>query len=148
MSTFSNTRPTDFSRDLRVVTCFIEHQNHLLLLQRSTTPFKWAIPGGKVEKDESDFAALQRELFEELGVNIDENCPIRHLHEVSVRNQVADYQLILYKWELNKRPEIVLNPREHIEYRWVPISDFGTQDLIDGQYEAFKIAYIQSYCDL
>ena len=43
----------------------------------------WITPGGGLEEGESFEAALKRELFEELGVNITSNCP-----EVYYRNPV------------------------------------------------------------
>ena len=33
-------------------------------------PLKWEFPGGKVEQGEDDFAALQRELREELAIDV------------------------------------------------------------------------------
>ncbi|WP_162180791.1 NUDIX domain-containing protein [Candidatus Protochlamydia amoebophila] len=74
MSEFFKNRPNDFFSNLRVVTCFIEYKDTILFLQRSKSliaPLKWAIPSGKVEKKENNFAALKREIFEELALKID-----------------------------------------------------------------------------
>lgn len=141
MSVFYKTKPHDFSGNLKVVTCFIEYQNSLLLLRRSNEPLKWAIPGGKVENGESDFEALKRELFEELAIEIDQTDPIKCVHQVFVRGKTTDYQLILYRWLISQQLKITLNPKEHSDYQWTPIQNFIDQDLIDGQSMAFKIAY-------
>lgn len=51
----------------------IDSENRYLLGQRPAgKPYAgyWEVPGGKVEKDETIFQALQRELQEELGIDI------------------------------------------------------------------------------
>lgn len=48
------------------------HEKRVLLAQRSGTtsyPWKWCTPGGKVDKGESQYEALVRELREELGID-------------------------------------------------------------------------------
>ncbi|MBI3934149.1 MAG: (deoxy)nucleoside triphosphate pyrophosphohydrolase [Acidobacteria bacterium] len=54
-----------------MVAALIWRQGSLLICQRKATgsfPGKWEFPGGKVEPEEEPRAALQRELFEELGI--------------------------------------------------------------------------------
>lgn len=56
------------------VTCaIIEHNNKVLVTQRSekmALPLKWEFPGGKIEKGETAEACLNREILEELHINI------------------------------------------------------------------------------
>ncbi|WP_328612320.1 NUDIX domain-containing protein [Amycolatopsis sp. NBC_00345] len=49
-----------------------DDQGRLLLIQRGHEPDKglWSIPGGRVEKDETDSAAVVRELREETGLDV------------------------------------------------------------------------------
>ncbi|MDT0678005.1 (deoxy)nucleoside triphosphate pyrophosphohydrolase [Autumnicola musiva] len=57
------------------VTCaIIEQDEKILCAQRSEKmkhPLKWEFPGGKIEKTESPGSCLQREIKEELGVEIE-----------------------------------------------------------------------------
>lgn len=51
----------------------IERDGHVLAAQRSETmnmPLKWEFPGGKMEPHESAATCLQREIREELGIEI------------------------------------------------------------------------------
>ncbi|UJH90392.1 (deoxy)nucleoside triphosphate pyrophosphohydrolase [Antarcticibacterium sp. 1MA-6-2] len=56
------------------VTCaIIEQDGKILCAQRSTKmkhPLKWEFPGGKLEEAESFETCLQREIWEELGIEI------------------------------------------------------------------------------
>jgi 8-oxo-dGTP diphosphatase len=57
---------------LEVVAGIIEQKGNILICRRKaqqTHPLKWEFPGGKVERDESLPAALERELTEELGIH-------------------------------------------------------------------------------
>lgn len=67
------------SADQRPVTevaagILLDEQGHYLLGQRPAgKPYAgyWEVPGGKIEKGESVFQALKRELQEELGIEIE-----------------------------------------------------------------------------
>ena len=82
----------------------IDSENRYLLGQRPAgKPYAgyWEVPGGKVEKDETIFQALQRELQEELGIDIqssEELTVLEHdyphayvrLHVSIIRNWTGD----------------------------------------------------------
>jgi mutator protein MutT len=58
---------------IRVVAAVIERNGRLLVCQRPIHKRHgglWEFPGGKVEEGESDFAAVERELREELDVTV------------------------------------------------------------------------------
>lgn len=63
---------------LLVVACaLIDCDGRVLIAQRCSTGTMaglWEFPGGKVEKDESPEQALVRELREELGIAVQEEC--------------------------------------------------------------------------
>lgn len=55
----------------------VNEQNEVLISQRNySREYKgfWEFPGGKVEKNESTYEALNREVKEELGIVLQENC--------------------------------------------------------------------------
>lgn len=72
---------------VKVVAAIIENeQNEILCALRSpemTIPNMWEFPGGKVEKGEDIFSALQREIAEELECKIETQSEIfnDHTHE-------------------------------------------------------------------
>ena len=58
---------------IKVVAGLLYQRGKLLVCQRrqdALFPLKWEFPGGKVEHGEDDFAALQRELREELAIEV------------------------------------------------------------------------------
>lgn len=60
-------------KTINVVAAVIKKGNLLFATQRGYGEFidKWEFPGGKVENDESDEAALKREIKEELDASIE-----------------------------------------------------------------------------
>ena len=82
---------------LQVVAALIYEGSRLLACQRKEQgpfPLKWEFPGGKVEKGEESFAALQRELREELAIEIQSGHEVfRHSH--SYPNQL-EVELIFF----------------------------------------------------
>lgn len=69
---------------IKVVAGLIYRDGKLLVCQRradAALPLKWEFPGGKVEKGESDIAALCRELQEELAIETHDPVLVcRHTH--------------------------------------------------------------------
>lgn len=59
---------------IKVVAALIEKDNKILLAKRSTGDSnvlgKWEFPGGKVELDEEEKHAIEREIFEEFELKI------------------------------------------------------------------------------
>jgi 8-oxo-dGTP diphosphatase len=57
-----------------VVAALIEKENKYLIARRSTGDEtvcgKWEFPGGKLEKDEDEYRAIEREIKEEFELNI------------------------------------------------------------------------------
>ena len=61
-------------RTIRVVAAVIEQGGRYLITQRRPTavlPLLWEFPGGRVEDDESDEAAVRREVQHRLGVEVE-----------------------------------------------------------------------------
>ena len=72
----------------------------------------WELPGGKVERGESDAIALARELAEELGATVRVGPLVaEHVHAYPRRT----IHLSAYEVEGSGEPEC----REHAELRWV-----------------------------
>ncbi|AZU64711.1 NUDIX hydrolase [Neobacillus mesonae] len=59
---------------LKYTICFIKKNGELLLINRRKSPNmgKWNGVGGKIEKDESPYQGVMREVLEETGLELDE----------------------------------------------------------------------------
>jgi len=107
-----------------VVGAIIERGGMILLAQRScaTLNRKWEFPGGKVEPGETQQAALQREIFEELGVEILVGDKIgANQFEISGKR----YRLHVY-WATILKGEPVA--REHYSIAWVRPNEMLSYD--------------------
>src|SRR5690606_11662054 len=79
---------------LHVTCAIIEHDNKILICQRSASmklPLKWEFPGGKVETGESKEDCLKREIREELGLEIEVGAELN-----VVEHRYPEFSLRLY----------------------------------------------------
>lgn len=103
-------------RRIRVVAGMIEREGKYLITQRrphATLPLLWEFPGGRVETDETDEAALARELREEMGIGVKVGERIIH-----VEHAYADYDIDFRVY----RCQLVTGEIQHIrvnDHRWV-----------------------------
>jgi 8-oxo-dGTP diphosphatase len=106
---------------LRVVGCIVKHDDDILMLFRTkkeTDPSLWGIPAGKVEPGESDLDAAARELFEETGIRADAASFV-HLGELPIEYPTLTVIFPVFELSLDQKPDIILQPREHIDYKWM-----------------------------
>lgn len=90
----------------------------LLLLKRHSGD--WDIPGGRIQKQESVAEALQREVYEETGLQIEEIKPFAMvLTERRIQLQPGDVGLILsvYRCSVRGDKEVRIG-EEHADFSW------------------------------
>ena len=122
------TKPT-----IRVVSAAIERDGRYLITQRAehaVLPMLWEFPGGKVEGDESDEAALVRELHERLGIVASAGERL----SVTTR-EYADYvvELILYRCEMG---EVDPRPLTVNDMAWATLSELDGYDFTPADQES------------
>lgn len=99
----------------------------LLLVRKRDTEF-FMQPGGKIESREAPVSALCRELYEELGVNVDPNqCVSRGVYRAPAANEIgheveAHLFDVVLKGTVDARAEIA-------EARWVTQEEARTLTL-------------------
>lgn len=94
---------SEIQRPITVVAAgiLLDSENRYLLGQRPEgKPYAgyWEVPGGKVEKGETVFQALQRELFEELGIQITTSEELTVLEHDYPHAYVRLYVSIIRQW--------------------------------------------------
>ncbi|KRX67292.1 Bis(5'-nucleosyl)-tetraphosphatase [asymmetrical] [Trichinella sp. T9] len=102
----------------------IDSIRQYLLLQAAYEPHHWSPPKGRLEKDEKEFVAATREVFEETGLSENDYSIIagfsHQLHyEANHRQKMVTYWLAKV---VNTTTEIRLS-MEHDHYCWCSLED-------------------------
>ncbi len=101
-------------------------------------PGEWAATGGAAVAGENSFQAAKRELFEELGIESDENS-LKKLLRVRKRNSFVDVYMIDKNIHID---DLVLQKSEVSEARWV------SRDVLNKMIESGKFHnYGKEYFD-
>ena len=112
---------------IKVVAALIENDNKVLLARRSTGDInvfgKWEFPGGKVEQDENEFDAIEREIKEEFELIIKA--------KEFITNNVCEYPTKVVDLRLYKCDYVSgeFNLHDHSEYKWVDKEELLEYDL-------------------
>jgi 8-oxo-dGTP diphosphatase len=110
-----------------VVAAIIQRGDEFLCLQRGPSKYdyiseKWEFPGGKIEAGETREEALQREIQEELGIDIQVTSSL-----LTVEHTYPDFHITMHGLlctALNN--ELTLH--EHIAYAWLTARELNTLD--------------------
>lgn len=132
---------------IEVVAAIIIRNNRILVVQKGQAKFdyvsfKWEFPGGKVEAGESLEQAIQREILEELHIQV---IPQELL--LTVEHQYLDFHLMMHCFICAyEQGEIQLT--EHIRLEWLEPSelehlDWAAADIPAVQKLAECIKYIE-----
>lgn len=91
-------------------------EGKILLTQRAKHAHQgglWEFPGGKLEADESVVHALQRELREEVGIQVRSANPL-----IKIKHRYPDLQVLLDVWQVTDFAGVAM-PHEGQAMRWV-----------------------------
>jgi 8-oxo-dGTP diphosphatase len=121
---------------MNVVAALIERDGMVLICQRKAGQRhagKWEFPGGKVEPEEGLRAALERELFEELGIKAkagDEAARYHFSYPERSPIQLVFYRVVEFEGEpVNRIFE---------QIRWESMANLPGYDFLEGDVEFVK----------
>ncbi|MDG1731641.1 MAG: (deoxy)nucleoside triphosphate pyrophosphohydrolase [Thalassotalea sp.] len=114
-------------KTVEVVAAIIKNNNQILCTQRGESKLayiskKWEFPGGKVEKNESLKAALQREIMEELHMHVDVM-----EHVITVNHEYPDFKIIMHSFFCTTNTRN-LTLTEHLEAKWLNLEELPSLD--------------------
>ena len=114
-------------KKIEVVAAILINENKILCVQRaeSKLPYiskKFEFPGGKIEAGETKKEALQRELVEELDINV----KVGDLY-LTVNHQYPDCELTMHSFIVKvESRKLTLN--EHIDQKWLSKEELTALD--------------------
>lgn len=121
---------------LKVVAALIMKDGKILIAKRSTgnknVIGKWEFPGGKVEENETEKQAIEREIKEEFDILVRAEKFITNVISKDKKSEI-DLKLYLCKYIDGK---IKLN--DHSDYKWVDKDDILDFDLADLDVELVR----------
>jgi 8-oxo-dGTP diphosphatase len=129
------TRPK-FKKDhiiTSVVAVIINSDGEVLLTKRNIPPFQgeWVMPGGKIDLGEPINSALQREVREEVGLEVEIEEMVDVFEHVTPGEDNYHFVILYYRC----RPlscSISHNHAEVAEARWVPGQELQNYPMPDG----------------
>ncbi|MFY9493113.1 MAG: NUDIX hydrolase [Minisyncoccia bacterium] len=98
----------------------------------------WELPGGKIDFGENPAETLKREFREELGWNDLEVGRIVDVWTFTSQKEDMEYQFIVLVYECFSNEKEINHSDEHIEYKWVPISEIDDLNMREGYKNAVK----------
>lgn len=114
-------------KEIIVVAALIKKEDKILIAKRSTGDKnvlgKWEFPGGKVEKDENEKVAIEREIKEEFELKIKA--------EKYITNNICNYPTKVVDLRLYRCKYISggFKLHDHSEYVWVDANNILDYDL-------------------
>ncbi len=112
-----------------VVAAIIEHDNKILCMQRNKskfvyTSYKFEFPGGKIEAGEENHEALERELREEMDMDI--NISEKDFF-MTVNHTYPDFSITMHTYLCKlEHPKFVM--KEHVDAKWMVVEDLFSLD--------------------
>lgn len=125
------------------VRLIIKQNNTILMLRRAKSdhfPDLYELPGGGLKKDEDIFSAGKRELLEETSLSVKEFLSMPDsfdFNAASDNKKCRGYVLNV----LTGKKDIILNPDEHSEYRWVTVEEINSLPMLSNIRKLIKTIF-------
>lgn len=136
-------KPQNFNSQLEVVSCFIEHNDEILLLHRQDRKPEgntWGVPAGKVNMGETTTETMIREIKEETGLIISTD-NLNYFGKVYVKYPKMDFIYHMFSARLDKKPIIKINFAEHKNFQWISPAEALQIPLILDEDACIKMFY-------
>jgi 8-oxo-dGTP diphosphatase len=115
-----------------------DHDGYILLLKRNarrrTSPNKWQTPSGFINEGESAEEAVLREVKEETAL---EGTIKKSGSAFEVVDEWARWIIVPFLISV-KSDKVVIDTREHSEFRWVKVDDVSNFECVKGIEEDLK----------
>jgi len=137
------TKPQNFNPKFDVVSCFLEHNQKILLLHRQDHKPEWntrGVPAWKVNDGEKILNTMIRELREETSHQISHS-KLTYFQKTFVQYPNYDFVYHIYHAKLNQTPIIKINDDEHKDFKRVTPQEALAMDLIQDEDTCIKIFY-------
>lgn len=137
--------PHDFAPSVEVAGCYCEFEDKILLLRRHPQKAQgntWGLPAGKLEKNEDPRRAAIREVYEEVGLEI-EGIDLEEVGKLFVRLDHVDFIFHMFRKRFYVYPFIHLGLKEHLEAKWITLAEALELPLIIGGRESLN--YYQQF---
>jgi 8-oxo-dGTP pyrophosphatase MutT (NUDIX family) len=95
------------------------------------------VPGGKIEKEETPRMAVIREVWEEAGIDMNDE-GLEEVGKLYCKLPHVEYVYHMFRKRFSEIPEVNLGLEEHLEMKWVTFEEALQLPLIAGGLEALK----------
>ena len=136
-------KPDGFSPKFEVVSCFVEHDGHILLLHRQDHKPEgntWGVPAGKVDAGEHINEAIIREIKEETSLVVHDE-QLKHAHTLFVRYPEYDFVYHIFHVDLPEKFAISIQSNEHKTFEWIRPAEALKMNLILDEDACIKLFY-------
>lgn len=116
-----------------VVAVIEDEAERIVLTRRAVPPFEglWVMPGGKIDLGEPIVRAVHREVREEIGIDVVVGGLLDVFEHLTPGPDNDHFVILYYRCRPSAR-ELVPNPREVSEARWVARAELPAYDLSQG----------------
>jgi 8-oxo-dGTP diphosphatase len=116
-----------------VVAVIVDDADRVVLTRRAVAPFRglWVMPGGKIDLGEPIVAAVHREVREEIGIEVVVGGLVDVFEHLTPGKDNDHFVILYYRCRASTR-ELVPNPTEVAEARWIPRDELARYPVADG----------------